>query len=383
MSEANPRVLLVSHRFVKPHVSWASAFEFEDVVCEIDDVDLVAPSRVEPRQLPGETTFFAQLQKHLGLEVHRRPGIEKTVLRDDYDLLFVRVMTPADLHILDSIEGWRDRCRVKVCWVEELWAEKLRHAKMLRLFDPFDHVFVAHAGITKALSERIKPPCSYLSFGVDALRFCPHPNPPPRSIDFYALGRRSSTVHQELFDRANRAPGFNYFYDSARWTNFVEDHTQHRQLTANLIKRTRYFMADRAKANAPDQTGGNQVFGPRYFEGAAAGAILVGDPPDCDVFRSYFNWPDAVIPFSFGSHGIVDLLDSLDAEPGRLEVARRANIVNVLRRHDWSQRWNEVLEVLGLEPGHSVAGRVAALGARAREVEATGQKPLSAPPRSL
>lgn len=376
MSEARPRVLMVSHRFRTPHVSWASMFEFEDVVCAVDDVQMVAPQLSEPRLLPGETLAVRQLRRRWGIDVNRRPTTEKTRLSGRYDLLFVRVMNPQDVRILDAVEGWRERCAVKVCWIDEFWMERLRDTKTLSLLDQFDHVFVSHAAIVGPLSTLIRPPCSYQSFGVDALRFCPYPSPPPRTIDFYALGRRSPVAHRELYERANGAPGFNYFYDSARWTTFVEDHAQHRSLTASLIKRARYFMADRSKANVPEQTQGGQVFGPRYFEGAAAGAILVGEPPDCDVFRSDFDWPDAVIPFPFGSAGIVKLLESLDAEPDRMRAARLANMTQMLRRHDWLYRWNEVLETLDMRPASNAMQRAAALEHRAREVEA------STPPRS-
>jgi hypothetical protein len=352
-------------------VSWASAYEFEDVVSAVDDVHMVAPQLSEPRPLPGETLAVGQLRRRLGIDVHRHPMTQKTKLSGRYDLLFLRVMTPQELRVLDSVEGWQERCAVKVCWIEELWVDRLRDTKTLSLLDQFDHVFVSHAAIVEPLSTLMKRPCSYLSFGVDALRFCPYPSPPPRSIDFYALGRRSPVAHRELYERANGAPGFNYFYDSARWMNFVEDHTQHRALTANLIKRTRYFMADRSKANAPEQIQGGQVFGPRYFEGAAAGAILVGEPPDCDVFRSYFDWPDAVIPFPFGSTGIVDLLESLDADSDRMRVARLANVTQMLRRHDWLHRWEEALQTLGMRPPANAEPRAAALEDRVRAAKAS------------
>jgi hypothetical protein len=373
-SVPNSRTLVVSHRFVKPHVSWASGYEFEDVICEIDGADLIAPRALHPTRLPGEAAAVRKLRSWFGFDVQRVPVAEAVEVNRDYELMFVQVMTPADLRILDSIHGWKERCDVKVCWVWELWVDKLRHARMLELLDEFDYVFVGHVPTPGPLSELIKPSCHYLSFGVDALRFSPYPNPPERSIDFYALGRRSPVIHHELYGHASSRPGFNYFYDSARWMDFVEDHVQHRQLTANLIKRTKYFMADRAKANMPDQTKGSQVFGPRFFEGAAAGAVLIGEPPDCDTFRAYFDWPDAVIPFPFGSTGIVRAIEALEAEPDRVAHAREANVLNMLQRHDWSHRWAEVLDVLGLAPAQRGGARASSLEHRLRQVRGYGQR---------
>jgi hypothetical protein len=369
MHKPKPRVLMVSRRLLNPHVSWASAYEFEDVVCAVDDVDLLTVELEQPKALPWEEKLRSRLQKHTNVSITREPRPNKISVTESYDVLFVRVMTPRELDVLDAIDGWQDSCRIKVCWVEELWVDMLRYTKLLKPLGQFDHVFVGHAPTPAPLADVIHRPCSFLSPGVDALRFCPYPTPPNRSIDFYALGRRSPAVHESLLERAGRQPDFNYFYDSARWTTFVENHAEHRQLTANLIKRSRYFLADRAKANEPEQTRGGQVFGPRFFEGAAAGAMLIGEPPDCDTFRASFDWPDAVIPFAYGSDKIGDLIDELEADPERVSRARHSNMVNMLRRHDWSRRWQTVLDVLGLDSRDALAERSAALERRAEEVE--------------
>jgi len=107
MNAASARVLLVSHRFIKPHVSWANVFELEDVICEVDDVDLLAPKLVEPKALPGEAAVITQLRRRLGIEVQRRPQIEKTSLTRSYDLLFLSVMTLADRMDAGDVLGRR------------------------------------------------------------------------------------------------------------------------------------------------------------------------------------------------------------------------------------------------------------------------------------
>lgn len=372
MKESNARVLMVSHRLLRPHVSWASAYEFEDVACAVDEVDLVSVENAEPKPLPGEEATLARVRKRLGIDVRREPRRKRTRVDGQYDLFFIRAMTVLDLAILDSIDGWQDSARTKACWIEELWLDKLGDSKALQPLLQFDHVFVGHVPTAGPLAEVIDRPCSFLSPGVDALRFCPYPDPPTRSVDFYALGRRSPATHQSLLDYAKRQPDFMYFYDSARWTNFIEGHAEHRELSANLIKRSRYFMADRAKANQPDTSKTSQVFGPRFFEGAAGGAILIGEPPRCDTFDAYFDWPDAAIPLDHGSTQIGELIDELDADPRRVHRARQANMTNMLRRHDWSERWSTVLETLDLDPRAAATERKAALEQRARVVEAAG-----------
>jgi hypothetical protein len=369
MKESNPRVLMPTYRLLEPIVSWASGYEFEDVICAVDDVDLVAVENVQPKPFPWEEKLLSRARTWAGIDIRRMPRPKKVSARGDYEVFFIHVMTPGQLLVLDSIQGWQESCRTKVCWVEELWVDMLQYTKLLEPLRQFDHVFVGHVPTPAPLSKMIDRKCSFLSPGVDALRFCPYPNPPARMIDFYSIGRRSPATHQSLLEYAKRRDGFTYLYDSARAMTFVADHAEHRERTASLIKRSRYFLADRAKANVPDQTKGSQVFGPRYFEGAAAGSVLVGATPKCDTFEAYFDWPDAVIPLEYGSTDIADVIDELDADPNRVSRARQANVTNMLRRHDWADRWATVLETLGLDRRPALTERQGELARRAQQVE--------------
>jgi hypothetical protein len=138
-----------------------------------------------------------------------------------------------------------------------------------------------------------------------------------------------------------------YVYDTVG--NFdVNDARDHRALVASLIKRCRYFIAYPAKFSVIAETGGLQEMGPRYFEGAAGGAVMIGRAPNSQGFDSLFDWPDAVIPTSTDPNGIVELVAELDAQPERAQHIRRRNVVNSLRRHDWAYRWRHVLESLQL-----------------------------------
>jgi Glycosyl transferases group 1 len=363
--QTSARVLVASHRSIYPDVSWASGYEFEDVICEVDSAELLA-FEYQPL-LPSKwgDKLARQLKRRVGLDIRRSPTLRPKRLMRDYDLLFVHVGGVQDLEMLNSIDGWKIRCRLKACWIEELWPDWLRYTKMLEALKAFDHVFIAHAGIADQLGALIDRPCTFLPPAVDALRFCPFPDRPARTIDFYAMGRRSGATHLALLNRATADPHFHYLYDSARWGTFTSGHVQHRHLTANLAKRSRYFLAHRAKANRPEETQGAQVFGPRFFEGVAAGAIIIGDAPNCSKFRDCFDWPDAIFHLPFGSDQVCTLLDQLDQDPERLSTARRLNATNALLRHDWTHRWCNVLKALSLERLPPADSRLAALRARA------------------
>jgi hypothetical protein len=364
-----PRVLVASHRYVHPYVYWANGYEFEDVICEVDSAEVLA-LEYQPRQSSQWGNRLAEgLERHVGLDIRRirglRPRLRPQRLTRDYDLLFAHVGSVNDLAMLKVVGGWKTRCRLKACFVEELWPDVLEHTEKLELLRAFDHVFVAHAGVVGRLGRLIGRPCTFLPPAVDALRFCPLPEQPARTIDFYALGRRSSATHLALLSRATADPRFHYFYDSAVCGTFTNGHVQHRLLIASLAKRSRYFLANRAKPDNPEETQGEQIFGPRFFEGVAAGAILIGEVPDCNEFRRCFDWPDAMFDLPFGSDQVCELLDRLEQNPERLSTARRLNVRNSLLRHDWTHRWCSVLQALALERLQPTESRLEALRARA------------------
>ena len=106
-----------------------------------------------------------------------------------------------------------------------------------------------------------------------------------------------------------------------------------------------------------EETGGTQEIGYRFFEGAAAGTVMVGMPPSGDAFPRYFDWEDAMIKVDFSGTDVVETITELDKQPERLERISRTNIANCLLKHDWAYRWRDMLGALGLEPSTKMADR--------------------------
>lgn len=342
-----PRVLLLSQRRLNDQVANSCLYDFEDLVCALDQVDLVAPTR--SAILPGQLYKLA-----------RKCGLSRNLARagalrhyevaptHDYELLLAVLDSYRQVASIQAIKGLRQRCHKAICFIAEIWPKDYRdHNAILELLDIFDHVFISVDLGADALARISGRPCSYLPPGVDALRFCPYP-PLPRSIDVCYIGRRSEITHGALLDFAD-SDGLFYYYDSARGLR-VADHAGHRRLVANLIKRSRYFIANYAKFDRPEQTGGEQQVGYRHFEGAAGGAVMLGQRPANAAFGRLFDWPDAVIDAPADAPAIADLIVELDADPDRLARIRTANVVNALRRHDWLYRYQQLLAAVGLEP---------------------------------
>jgi len=301
------------------------------------------------------------------------PGVENVELDKDYDLLLTIVEKPSELLHLQAIEGWERRCRVSICWIAEFYASEIPMSKsFLEVLSRFDHVVFMHAAL-EPFEKWVKGSISCLPAGVDALKFCPYPSPPVRAIDVFSLGRRAPATHQALLDMFEEEGGF-YVYDTLI---DLESYSlaEHRSLVANTIMRSRYFIANPGKIDNPEETGGQEEFGYRHFEGIAGGSILVGQRPKNCQFGKSFDWDDIVIDLPFDSEEIRQVIQELDRQPERQVRIRRSNMVQALLRHDWVYRWEQLLEIAGLSPMPALAERKRRLKERAALVEMADIEP--------
>src|SRR5262249_10042001 len=187
---------------------WREAYrcglhEAEDVLVETNDVDLInlhPGPRFPLMDRWQKRLLFRRLFPRLASV---NPGLQRVRLSHDYDLFVVVCQNPWDLLYINAIDGWKERCKVSVCWLDELWAVNMltRHDVLGGLRN-FDHVFLACQGMVDPLSDFLNRPCHFLPAGNATVRFSPLPNPPARSIDLCSIGRRWGGIHQALLRAA-------------------------------------------------------------------------------------------------------------------------------------------------------------------------------------
>ncbi|QNI33505.1 glycosyltransferase family 1 protein [Alloacidobacterium dinghuense] len=338
------RVLIFSQRnltsiqpFLCPHV------EFEDVIAQVDDVDMLAP-RFNPNT--RRQRIAKQLAYHTPLRLN--PGIESTSIGAKYDLFLAICGNPTDLLRVHAAGDWRSKCRMAVCLIDEMWARQINHYKnYIRMLAEFDLVVLYYSMSIEPLNQHIGNKGLFMPPGVDTLRFCPWPDPPQRAIDVYSIGRRSAVTHHALLGMAKEEDIF-YVHDSTSADRVLVP-TEHRVLFANLLKRSRYFIVNPGLIDQPAARGNQIEIGNRYFEGAAAGAIMIGVRPNNDVFEKVFNWPEPMIDLPWDSSAVADVIRECDRDSERQETIRRRNVEQALLQHDWLYRWETVLNALGMD----------------------------------
>jgi hypothetical protein len=383
-------VLLLSMRRLSRLVAFCQHYELEDVVAEVtgaDRVEVGARGALERSRRAYRLARFGTRSRRIARALAPLPGAVR--LERDYELFFPVFNNAYELYALNAVEGWRQRSRKAACFVSEIWRQELP-GYLVELLAPFDHVFVGVRHPVEEVARIAGRPCTYLPLAADVLRFAPPPDAAERPIDVCNIGRRSPVTHAALLERARERPFF-YYYDTVaasgaggkQRTFTVDDAAEHRLLLAGLLRRSRYFIANRGRVNEPEFTRGRDEVSGRFYEGAAAGTVMLGEAPRTDEFARQFDWPDAVIPLPFDSPDVGRILDGLDQDPGRLAAIRRDNVAQSALRHDWGRRLRAVYDTLGLAPTRGMLEREQRLDALAARTRAHGGPParVAAPGR--
>jgi Glycosyl transferases group 1 len=363
-SESEPgavklRICMPTARDFARRTYQCSLYEAQDVLLEGHEIDLI---RLEPR---WGFRFQYDWQKRLAYHdisktlASWNPGLRKVSLAEYYDVFVAVCQGPSDLLYMNAIKGWQDRCQTSICWLDELWAVDVPLLKQwMPALRRFEHVFVGCRGTVAPLSEALGKKCHWMPGGTDTFRFSPYPNPPARVIDVYSIGRRLEGIHRALYGAALRKEIF-YSYDTCPEIADLQpyDHRQHREFLANMVKRSRYFLVAPGKVTRASETRGQIEVSYRYFEGASAGAVMLGQVPECDAYGELFPWPDAVVPIKTDGSDTMDVIGSLNSDRDRLSAMSRRNAAESFLRHDWIWRWKEIFRGAGLRPTAAMRAR--------------------------
>lgn len=368
-------VLLASNCNAWPEAFNGQAYAFLNVIRQIEDAELLCPpadAYTEGRGVKPSIPFLVGELKHRAVsQLMRsigRPGssnMQPVTVDRDYDLFMFMCQFPVELGALQNIRDWRKRSKVAVCYILETWPNRLPLQKAeLRQLDQFDHVFVLNSASIPNLRRYTSAPVSFLATAADTLLATPLPEQPDRGIDVYSMGRRAPDIHDQLLKIAETDNRFFYLFDTLRNGNVGNWH-EHRLVTAEMIKRSRFFMAyDFSIETSGILKNVNRTsLSTRYFEGAAGGAVILGTGQTIPDYHAHFDWEDIVIEMPQDTADVRAFLADLMSQEDRLASARVRNAVQSLRRHDWAHRWADVLRTLGMAPQPMLQERLDRLSA--------------------
>jgi hypothetical protein len=349
-------VLLLSQRRIADLVAYCLAYEFEDVLAAVTDAERIDATDLPALEFSRRAYKLARVacgSPRLARRVAPYPS-SKVFLERDFELFFPVFSHTYELYTLAAIPNWHQRCRKAACFITEV---NLLPKYLLELLSGFDHIFVGSRHTVNDVARMTGRACTYLPLATDVLRFSPSSPNQPRPIEVCNIGRRSQVTHKALLKYAEQQNKF-YYYDTVaasgsdlkQRTFRVDSPHEHRIMLASILKHSCYFIANRSHINNPEFTAGRDEISARFYEGAAAGAVMIGEAPRTDDFRGQFDWLDAVIRVPFDSPDIGRILVDLNGDPERLRGIRRNNAREAALRHDWLHRIRVVFDVLGLPP---------------------------------
>ncbi|MEN8822361.1 MAG: glycosyltransferase [Abyssibacter sp.] len=356
-----PRVLQLSTRVIDPLAAYAILYEFEDVLSSSAPSTRVTPeNRAALEANRRRYKLIRRLRASSALADRFSAGASMPVPDGEYDLAVATVSNAWNLHLTRAVRDWKSQIGFAACYIFEAWASELPDDYLLEMLEPFDHVFVGLSHAVEPLARRCGKPCSWLPLAADVLRFAPHHPMQARSIDVCNIGRRSEVTHA-AFQALVRERGIFYYYDTAMTPRgsvgfTVNSPADHRNLYANLLSRSRYFVANRAKLTDP-RVGHIHEIPARFYEGIAAGTVLIGEPPDTACFREQFDWPSAVISMPFDYDEPLSVLEEMEADDARRQATSRTNVRQAAQYHDWLHRIERIFEIAGLPPTAAMRAR--------------------------
>jgi len=359
------KVLLLSQRRIADLVAYCVAYEFEDTFAAVTGAQRIDATDLPALEFSRRAYKLARLASgspRLARRLAPYPR-SKVVLERDFELFFPVFSHTFELYSLATIPNWRQCCRKAACFITEVWSDMLPEY-LLELLSAFDHVFLGSLHCVQDVARITGRPCTYLPLAVDVPRFTPASLDQPRPIHVCNIGRRSPVTHQALLEEAERQQSF-YYYDTIaasgadlkQRTFRVDSPHEHRGMLATILKHSCYYIANRGYINKPEFTAGRDEISARFYEGAAAGTVMIGEAPHTEEFKRQFDWPDAVIHVPFDSPDIGRILAELDGDPERLRAVRRNNAREAALRHDWLHRIQVVFDSLGFTPTEKMRAR--------------------------
>lgn len=353
------RIGLFSTRDIERHLYRCPGYEFEDLIAEnFGATSFVAPApQVVRHPAIRAKRWLLRRSTRLGGVDFGAPGM---TLDAEFDLFFAAPALPADLMMLSTVRNWRRQSKKAVCFLQELWLSEMKSQlpRVIGVLNQFDHVFCGLYHTAEALKSVLSVPVEYMPLGVDAEMFYPwHRSDKSRVIDVCAIGNMDPDTHQALWDWAEESGRF-YHHTAVAAANFSGSHKLHRRNLAQTLQRSKVFFTYLAKRVVTGQRAAQEEFGPRYFEGAAAGALQVGDTVTSNpAYRDYVNWDGAVIEVPYSSKDMPALLEEIEKDASWVAAQRKANVIACLLGHDHLYRWDRVMAAAGLAETPGMAAR--------------------------
>jgi len=317
------KVVVACAGHAAPHAGWAAIDELADLLVHYFNAELVSPRRA--------TASLAQ--RLLG-----RAGTAWEPLGcAGGDVLIVVAHAPQDLSMIDAIAGCRRKFKRIVAWVTDSYFQ----AGFGRATAEYDAITVtAHEDAAHPRS-RHGIAVHQVYQGVDGLAWAP-PLAAPRSIDLMGFGRMPPSVHAHFSQCFHPASSPHLYLHSPLGNVTGASVHLERGMLFKLLHRTKVSLAYHLYVEPQGQRPRAMMVTSRWLESLLAGCVVAGKRPVSRMAEEMLCWPDATVELADAPQDAAEQLQQLLAGDDALLAQRRRNVREVLLRHDWRHRINDL-----------------------------------------
>lgn len=313
------KVVVACAGHAAPHAGWAAIDELADLLAHYFDAPLLAPRRSRP----GWT------RRLLG----RASSAWEPIGCAGGDVLIVVAHAPQDLAMVQAIDRVRQRFSRIYAWVTDSYFEA-----------GFGPATALYDGITVTAPEdadhprrRFGIPVHQVYQGVDGLAWAP-PMAAQRSIDLIGFGRMPPSYHEHFARRYHDPRSARLYLHSP--LGHVSGPSVHleRGMLFKLLHRASISLAFHLYVEPQGQRPRSMMVTSRWLESLLSGCIVAGKRPVSTMADEMLCWPGATVELDDDPRRAGEQIDALLDDADALAAQRRANVHQVLLRHDWRHR---------------------------------------------
>ena len=312
--------------------------DFQDEIIRLTGASRVpAPQRGSLTKRFGLGTRYMPLRRFM-----RQDGFHPAA-----DVLWAVLMGPEEYSPLDVFKQWDRSAGFKILYLFDTMERQLSSIRAVLRSARWDLTITSFQGAVPILEEKTQRQWFAVPQGVKLDRFGP-PSHRDRPIDFSAYGRRLNSIHESI---KRFCADTEHYYDYTTATRLMTGVTPQEQYNhyAWRLRHSAFNFCWPVEATNPDRA---RTFSPitcRWFEAAASGAVVVGQPPKDPGFSQMFG-KDFVVPLDpERAH------DDLFRFWSRLTEERDLHLEAARLRHEtlsphwsWERRVEDIIEIAGL-----------------------------------
>ncbi|MBR8832751.1 MAG: glycosyltransferase family 1 protein [Stigonema ocellatum SAG 48.90 = DSM 106950] len=311
----------------------------DEIVCITDGCKVLTPRRKLPK-------FIEDRIAHGTRYSNFRKLIPKVECDLKADVLWVILMGPEDFP-LDLFNNWDRNVGIKVLYIFDTFERQLPSIRRVLQSAKWDIAITSFHGAVSFLEEQTQRKWYAVAQGVKLERFKPVAKE-EKLISFSSYGRRLQNVHDGVKEYCSQTGKYYDYTTTTAIQSQIDSRENYNQYAWHLVH-SFFTFSWPVELTHPKRV---RTFSPitcRWFEAAASGTVILGQPPQDPEFKNIFG-SDLVIPIDYESskeHLNLILEELWENRFYYLECALKNREI-LIKNLTWESRVVEILNLMNI-----------------------------------